>query len=167
MYVPLRSDNPRQLLAQRTCTVLSNLTIRCNYWLKEHVLSFKIWQSPAITGSKNMYCPLRSQIWQSPAITGSKNLYCPLKSDHPRQIYWLKEHVLSFKIWQSPANIGSRNMYCPLKSNNPRQILAQGTCTVRQDLTILGNYRSDSSTVLADSIIPRAGAVQNWDSFIE
>ena len=55
-----RSDNTRQLLDLRTSTIRQDLTIPGNYWLKEQVLSGKIWQYPAITGSKNKYCPERS-----------------------------------------------------------------------------------------------------------
>ena len=55
-----RSDNTRQLLDLRTSTIRQDLTIPGNYWLKEQVLSGKIWQNPAITGSKNKYCPERS-----------------------------------------------------------------------------------------------------------
>ena len=158
MNCPARCDNPWQLLAQRTSTVLQDLTIPDNYWLKEQVLACKIWQSPAITGSKNKYCPARSDnLQQLLAHTVEQVQYCPVRSDNPRQLlaqwtstflqdltipsnYWLEEQVLSCKIWQSPAITGSNNKYCPARSDKPQQLLARRTSTILQDLTIPGNY---------------------------
>ena len=141
MNCPARCDNPWQLLAQRTSTVLQDLTIPDNYWLKEQVLACKIWQSPAITGSNNKYCPARSDNPQQLlAHTVEQVQYCPVRSDNPRQLlaqwtstflqdltipsnYWLEEQVLSCKIWQSPAITGSNNKYFPARCDNPRQLL--------------------------------------------